>query len=110
MDTLVKSCPIREPINQHESSGSSSDAYIFPNKFRLNVQSYVSSSDSSFSDMSSSSSEDDAYEPSFTSSINPASTSLSSDGVSWDWIVGKGTSGSICSVPYTSTSISVDIT
>jgi hypothetical protein len=77
---------------------------FFPNKFRLTVQSYVSSSDTS-----SSSSEDDAYELSFTNSLNSASTSLSSDGVFWDWIVAEGSSESITSVPYTSTSIPVNI-
>jgi hypothetical protein len=82
MKTSVESCPIGEPSNPPESSRSSSDVSVFPNKFRLTAQSYVSSSELSFSEMSSSSSRDDSYEPSNNSSPNPESTSLSYDGVS----------------------------
>jgi hypothetical protein len=82
MDTSVKSCPIGESHNQPEGSGSSSDAPIFPNKFRLTAQSYVSSSELSFLEMRSSSSGDDSYEPSSNNSQNPESTSLSSNGIS----------------------------
>jgi hypothetical protein len=84
METSVESCSIGDPPNQPESSGSSRNAPIFPNKFRSTAQSYVSSSSSSFSDTSSSSSEDEAYEPSYSNSSNPLleSTSLPSDEVS----------------------------
>jgi hypothetical protein len=95
----MESYPIGEPPNQSESSGSNSDAPIFPNKFRLIAQSYVSSSELSFSKTSSSSSRDDSYEPSNNSSPNPESTSLSSDGVFWDRIVVEGSSGNMTSLP-----------
>jgi hypothetical protein len=84
MDISVEFSPTREPLNQLESSGSSSDAPVFLNKFSLIAQSYVFSSDSSFSDTRSSSLEDDTYEPSFSSFLNPVSNSLSSDRVSWN--------------------------
>jgi hypothetical protein len=59
-------------------------------------------------DTSSSSSEDDAYEPSYNSSLSLGSTSLFSDGVSWDMIVAEGSPESISSIPYTYTSLPVD--
>jgi hypothetical protein len=68
----------------------------------------VSSLELSFLDTSSSSSEDDAYEPSYNTSLSLGSTSLSFDGVSWDMIVAEGSPESISSIPYTYTSLHVD--
>jgi hypothetical protein len=110
MDTSVESCPVGESHNQSESSRSSSDVPVFPNKFRLNAQSYVSSPELSFSKMSSSSSGDDTYEPSTNSSQNSESTSLSSDEISWDRIVAECSYESISSMPYTFTSLPIDFT
>jgi hypothetical protein len=48
-------------------------------------------------------------ETSYYSSPHPENTSLSSDGVSWDKIITKGSSESISSMPYTSTRLPVDL-